>query len=135
MGRYGEEDRDVRPGARRNCMASSAAGAVEDGVVWEGREVRPGMRRKVVGAAEDLVVGVGRDVRPGTRRNWLVRQEEQVLQLVLVLLPIVTMNAARGDTRGDRKMKEEKRVVDSESRHLSYLYSSTPSSLSHHCGE
>ena len=47
----------------------------------------------------------------------------------------VTMNAARGDARGDRKMKEEKRVVDSESRHLSYLYSSTPSSLSHHCGE
>jgi len=116
-------------------MASSAAGAAEDGVVWEGREVRPGTRRKVVGAAEDLVVGVGQDVRPGTRRNWLVRQEEQVLRLVLVLLPIVTMNAARGDTRGDRKMKEEKRVVDSESRHLSYLYSSAPSSLSHHCGE
>ena len=56
-----------------------------------------------MGAVEDLVVGVGRDVRPGTRRNWLVRQEEQVLRLVLVLLPIVTKNATRGDTRGDRK--------------------------------
>jgi hypothetical protein len=78
-----------------------------------------GDEEKAVGAAEDLVVGVGRDVRPGTRRNWLVRQEEQVLRLVLVLLPIVTMNA----TKGDRKGKEEKRVIDSESGRTSYLYS------------
>ena len=56
---------------------------------------------------EDWVVGVGRDVRPGMRRNWLARQEDKDLQLVLVLLPIVTMNP----TRGDRKEKEEKRVV------------------------
>jgi len=29
------------------------AGAADDGVVWEGREVRPGMRRIAAGAAED----------------------------------------------------------------------------------
>jgi hypothetical protein len=38
---------------------------------------------------------------------------------VVVLLPIVTMSA----TRGDRKGKEEKRVIDSESGRTSYLYS------------
>jgi hypothetical protein len=38
---------------------------------------------------------------------------------VVVLLPIITMNA----TRGDRKGKEEKRVIDSESGRTSYLYS------------
>jgi len=40
----------------------------------------------------------------------MVRQEDEVLRLVLVLLPIVTMNATREDTRADRKEKEEKRV-------------------------
>jgi len=40
------EGREVRPGTRKNCMASSAAGPAGDGLVWEGREVRPGTRRK-----------------------------------------------------------------------------------------
>ena len=57
------------------------------------------------------MVGVGRDVRPEMRRNWLVRQEDKVLRLVLVLLPIVMKNATRGDTRGDRKRKKRRELL------------------------
>jgi len=75
------------------------------------------------GAAEDWVVGVGRDIRLGTRRNWLARQEDEGLRLVLVLLPIITTNARSGDTRGDRKRKEEKRVaIPKSGRAICFIY-------------
>ena len=57
------------------------------------------------------MVGVGRDVRPEMRRNWLVHQEDEVLRLVLVLLPIVMKNTTRGDTRGDRKRKKRRELL------------------------
>jgi len=110
------EGQEVRPGMRRKWSPVSSAGGQRKigGGRWsrdQARDEEEVVCLKAAGVAEDWVVGVGRDVRPWTRRNWLPRQEDEGLRLALVLLPIVTMNATRGDTRADRKEKEEKRVV------------------------
>jgi len=60
----------------------------------------------------------------------MVRQEDEVLRLVLVLLPIVMMNATRGDTRVDRKEKEEKRVAFLRAGELSVYIPRSPPAYS-----
>jgi len=73
---------------------------------------------------EDVGVGVGRDVRPGTRRNWLVCRKDEVLQLllVLVLLPIVTIHATRGDTRGEGRRKKRRELSFQERGSYLFIY-------------